>query len=39
MIKEYFLPQLILSAETMKTGFNYLEPLLVKEGSNRKRLR
>jgi 5-methyltetrahydrofolate--homocysteine methyltransferase len=35
--KEYFLPQLILSAETMKTGFNYLEPLLVKEGSNRKK--
>jgi 5-methyltetrahydrofolate--homocysteine methyltransferase len=28
--KIYFLPQLISSAETMKTAFNYLEPLLFK---------
>ncbi|WP_341876263.1 homocysteine S-methyltransferase family protein [Defluviitalea saccharophila] len=35
--KEYFLPQLILSAEAMKTGFNYLEPHLLKEDSNRKK--
>lgn len=35
--KEYFLPQLILSAEAMKTGFNYLEPLLLKEDSGRKK--
>lgn len=35
--KEYFLPQLILSAEAMKEGFNYLEPLLLKEDSNRKK--
>lgn len=26
--KEYFLPQLIQSAETMKTAFGYIEPLL-----------
>ncbi|MFC1752233.1 homocysteine S-methyltransferase family protein [Thermoproteota archaeon] len=27
-MKEYFLPQLIASAETMKKGFSYLEPYL-----------
>lgn len=30
--KEYFLPQLIASAETMKTGFEYLQPKLKKKG-------
>jgi 5-methyltetrahydrofolate--homocysteine methyltransferase len=29
--KEYFLPQLIMSADTMRKGFNVLEPLLVKK--------
>lgn len=29
--KVYFLPQLMLSAETMKVGFNYLKPLLMQE--------
>ena len=29
--KVYFLPQLMLSAETMKEGFNYLKPLLMQE--------
>lgn len=29
--KVYFLPQLMLSAETMKEGFEYLKPLLLKE--------
>ncbi len=29
----YFLPQLIGSAETMKNAIEYLEPLLIKEGS------
>jgi len=29
--KEYFLPQLIQSAETMKEAFGILEPLLKKE--------
>ncbi|NLB18247.1 MAG: dihydropteroate synthase, partial [Syntrophomonadaceae bacterium] len=29
--KVYFLPQLMLSAETMKTGFDYLKPLISKE--------
>ncbi|MBU1928949.1 MAG: homocysteine S-methyltransferase family protein [Candidatus Omnitrophica bacterium] len=33
--KVYFLPQLIASAETMKKGFNYLEPKLKKEKSLR----
>jgi len=34
--KEYFLPQLIMSADTMRKGFNVLEPLLVKkEGDER----
>ncbi|WP_028574231.1 homocysteine S-methyltransferase family protein [Desulfonatronovibrio hydrogenovorans] len=28
--REYFLPQLILSAETMKTGFEFLKPMLKK---------
>ncbi|MBU1087462.1 MAG: homocysteine S-methyltransferase family protein [Candidatus Omnitrophica bacterium] len=28
--KQFFLPQLIASAQTMKTGFEYLEPLLKK---------
>lgn len=31
--KEYFLPQLIASAEAMKIGFSYLEPYLKKEKS------
>ncbi len=30
--KEYFLPQLLRSAETMQTAFAYLRPLLEKEG-------
>jgi 5-methyltetrahydrofolate--homocysteine methyltransferase len=30
--KEYFLPQLIMSADTMRKGFAYLEPLLIREG-------
>lgn len=29
--REYFLPQLILSAETMKTGFEYLKPMLKRD--------
>ena len=29
--KEYYLPQLIMSAETMKAGFDFLEPMLKKE--------
>jgi 5-methyltetrahydrofolate--homocysteine methyltransferase len=34
--KEYFLPQLIMSADTMRKGFDVLEPLLVKkEGSEK----
>lgn len=34
--KEYFLPQLIMSADTMRRGFDSLEPLLVKkEGEER----
>lgn len=33
--KEYFLPQLIASAETMKKGFNYLEPKLKKDKTYR----
>lgn len=32
----YFLPQLILSAETMKKGFDYLEPLLQEQKINSK---
>ncbi|NLJ87263.1 MAG: dihydropteroate synthase [Epulopiscium sp.] len=35
--KEYFLPQLILSAESMKKAFDYLEPLLLKENSVKKK--
>jgi len=35
--KEYFLPQLILSAETMKKAFDYLEPLLLKENTGQKK--
>ncbi len=31
--KEYFLPQLIMSADTMRKGFAVIEPLLVKDGS------
>ena len=31
--KKYFLPQLIMSAETMKTDFEHLEPLLQKQKS------
>ncbi|MFW5488595.1 MAG: homocysteine S-methyltransferase family protein [Desulfovibrio sp.] len=31
--KEYFLPQLMLSAETMQRGFNLLRPLLEKGGA------
>jgi 5-methyltetrahydrofolate--homocysteine methyltransferase len=34
--KEYFLPQLIQSAETMKEAFGYVEPLLKKEESSQK---
>ncbi len=30
--KEYFLPQLIMSADTMRKGFSVLEPLLREEG-------
>ncbi len=30
--KEYFLPQLLLSAETMRRGFDRLEPLLAESG-------
>ncbi len=33
--KQFFLPQLIASAQTMKAGFEYLEPLL-KKGSTEK---
>ena len=29
--REYFLPQLILSAETMKQGFEYLKPMLKRD--------
>jgi 5-methyltetrahydrofolate--homocysteine methyltransferase len=29
--KKYFLPQLLMAAETMKTAFNYLKPLLATE--------
>jgi 5-methyltetrahydrofolate--homocysteine methyltransferase len=32
-LKKYFLPQLIMSAETMKTAFAYLEPLLAADAS------
>lgn len=35
--KEYFLPQLILSAEAMKKAFDYLEPILLKENSGKKK--
>ena len=31
--KTYFLPQLIASAETMKRGFEYLQPRFKEEGS------
>ena len=34
--KEYFLPQLIASAETMKKGFKLLEPMLNKEEGSSK---
>ena len=34
--KEYFLPQLIASAETMKEGFKVLEPILKKDKTIRK---
>ena len=34
--KEYFLPQLIASAETMKMGFTVLEPLLNSENREKK---
>lgn len=35
--KEYFLPQLIMSADTMSLGFSVLEPILLQESSeNRK---
>jgi 5-methyltetrahydrofolate--homocysteine methyltransferase len=33
--KEYFLPQLLLSAETMQLGFERLRPLLEQDSSNR----
>ncbi|MDD5071076.1 MAG: homocysteine S-methyltransferase family protein [Candidatus Omnitrophica bacterium] len=32
--QEYFLPQLIASAETMKKGFSYLKPLLLKKNKS-----
>ena len=32
--KEYFLPQLLLSAETMQVGFEVVRPLLEKEGES-----
>lgn len=35
--KEYFLPQLILSAETMQTAFARLKPLLEKDGAKKKK--
>ena len=35
--KEYFLPQLIASAETMKEGFKMLEPILKKDKTTRKK--
>ncbi len=34
--KEYFLPQLIMSADTMRKGFAVLEPLLVKKAGDKK---
>jgi 5-methyltetrahydrofolate--homocysteine methyltransferase len=34
--KEYFLPQLIMSADTMRKGFAVLEPLLVKTADDKK---
>jgi len=34
--KEYFLPQLIMSADTMSKGFAILEPLLIKSDGERK---
>lgn len=34
--KEYFLPQLIQSAETMKEAFGFVEPMLKKDGSEGK---
>ena len=34
--KEYFLPQLIQSAETMKEAFGYVEPMLKKDGTGEK---
>jgi 5-methyltetrahydrofolate--homocysteine methyltransferase len=33
--KEYFLPQLIMSADTMRKGFAVLEPLLVKKAGDK----
>ena len=35
--KEYFLPQLLLSAETMQTAFARLEPLLIRSGGQARR--
>jgi 5-methyltetrahydrofolate--homocysteine methyltransferase len=35
--KEYFLPQLIASAETMKKGFGFLEPLLREQSDEAKK--
>lgn len=35
-IQEYFLPQLIASANAMKEAINYLEPMLQEEGGNEK---
>lgn len=34
--KEYFLPQLIQSAEAMKEAFGYVEPMLKKDGAQEK---
>ncbi len=35
--KEYFLPQLLLSAEVMRSGFNLVKPLLGEEGDVEKK--
>jgi len=37
--KEYFLPQLLLSAETMQRAFEHLKPLLEKKDGQKKRVK
>ena len=37
--KEYFLPQLLLSAETMQRAFEHLKPLLEKKGTQKERVK